>query len=69
MISFFCKEWVSVAESDHPESAMANVLSGILYRFRVVGCWEDGTVTKPSEPSDPFVIDLPGTRHIIIIGI
>jgi hypothetical protein len=30
------------------------------HRFRVIGHLEGGEVTEPSEPSDPFVIDLPG---------
>lgn len=47
--------------SDNTESTLANVLSGILYNFRIVGCLEDGSFTEPSEPSDPFVINLPGT--------
>ena len=56
----FLKEWVRVTESYESKSTLANILAGIMYRFRVIGMLEEGQTTPPSEPSDPFVLDLPG---------
>ena len=49
-----------MAESDRPECTLANILSGIMYRFRVTALTPEGQASDPSEPSDPFVINLPG---------
>jgi hypothetical protein len=65
LLLLFCfQEWVLVFESDKPECTLANILSGILYRFRVTGFSLDGEPTDPSDPSDPFVINLPGKKKV-----
>lgn len=60
------QEWVHVASTDYPELTLSNILSGILYRFRVTAITAEGGVSFPSDPSEPFVIDIPGVqvRHI-----
>lgn len=37
-------------------------VSGILYRFRVTAVTAEGGVSFPSDPSEPFVIDIPGVQ-------
>lgn len=56
------QEWVHVATTEEPECTLSNILSGILYRFRVVALTSEGGVTFPSDPSEPFVIDIPGVQ-------
>ena len=63
----FLKEWVRVTESYESKSTLANILAGIMYRFRVIGVLDDGRTTLPSEPSDPFVVDLPGLQGLNLI--
>ena len=51
------------ATDDHkPECILSNILSGILYRFRVTAITKDGNVSFPSDPSDAFVLDMPGVQ-------
>ena len=56
------QEWVHVASTEIPELTLSNILSGILYRFRVTALTADGNVSFPSDPSEPFVIDIPGVQ-------
>ena len=58
------QEWVRVAATDDhkPECILSNILSGILYRFRVTAITKEGNVSFPSDPSDAFVLDMPGVQ-------
>ena len=56
------QEWVHVASTEIPELTLSNILSGILYRFRVTALTAEGGVSFPSDPSEPFVIDIPGVQ-------
>ena len=58
------QEWVRVAATDDhkPECILSNILSGILYRFRVTAITKEGNVSFPSDPSDSFVLDMPGVQ-------
>lgn len=56
------QEWVHVATTDFAELTLSNILSGILYRFRVTAITAEGGVSFPSDPSEPFVIDIPGVQ-------
>jgi len=56
------QEWVHVASTEIPELTLSNILSGILYRFRVTAVTAEGSVSFPSDPSEPFVIDIPGVQ-------
>ena len=56
------QEWILVATADDTECTLSNILSGILYRFRVTAITKDGLSSFPSDPSEPFVIDIPGVQ-------
>jgi hypothetical protein len=56
------QEWVHVSTTKSPECTLSNILSGILYRFRVTALTSEGGVSFPSDPSEPFVIDIPGVQ-------
>ena len=56
------QEWVHVASTEIPELTLSNILSGILYRFRVTALTAEGGASFPSDPSEPFVIDIPGVQ-------
>ena len=60
------QEWVHVASTDFPELTLSNILSGILYRFRVTAITAEGGVSFPSDPSEPFVINIPGVQVRLI---
>ena len=51
-----------MATSDDTICTLSNILSGILYRFRVTAIVKDGLSSFPSDPSEPFVIDIPGVQ-------
>ena len=61
------QEWLYVASTEVPELTLSNILSGILYRFRVTAITAEGGVSFPSDPSEPFVIDIPGVQVRTII--
>ena len=64
------QEWVRVAATDDhkPECILSNILSGILYRFRVTAVTKDGNVSFPSDPSDAFVLDMPGKYSLFLVN-
>ena len=51
-----------MATADDTVCTLSNILSGILYRFRVTAITKEGTPSFPSDPSEPFVIDIPGVQ-------
>ncbi|XP_040580941.1 uncharacterized protein [Lepeophtheirus salmonis] len=57
-------EWVRVVGTDDPgvtECRLSNILSGMLYRFRVSAVTDAG-LSLPSLPSEAFVINIPGVN-------
>lgn len=58
------QEWVHITTSEEPLCTLSNILSGILYRFRVTALTSEGGSSFPSDPSEPFVIDIPGVQVI-----
>ena len=46
---------VSVAEN----CVLSNILSGMLYQFRVIALLTNGRESEPSEASDAFIVDIP----------
>lgn len=56
------QEWVHITTSEEPLCTLSNILSGILYRFRVTALTSEGGSSFPSDPSEPFVIDIPGVQ-------
>jgi hypothetical protein len=38
---------------------LSNILSGLLYQFRIVALLSDGRESDPSDPSDAFIVDIP----------
>ena len=56
------QEWVHITTSEEPVCTLSNILSGILYRFRVTALTSEGGSSFPSDPSEPFVIDIPGVQ-------
>ena len=58
------QEWVHITTSEEPVCTLSNILSGILYRFRVTALTSEGGSSFPSDPSEPFVIDIPGVQVI-----
>ena len=51
-----------MSTTDDTECTLSNILSGILYRFRVTAITKEGLSSFPSDPSEPFVIDIPGVQ-------
>ena len=38
---------------------LSNILSGMLYQFRVIALLTNGRETEPSDASDAFIVDIP----------
>ena len=49
----------SAAASVAENCVLSNILSGMLYQFRVIALLTNGRESEPSDASDAFIVDIP----------
>ena len=52
-------DWITVVETNQAKCKLSNILSGVLYQFRVIAMTSNGPAGYPSEPCEPFIVNIP----------